>query len=114
MTTTEHIARVCHQAMKAYCESLGDLSQVEWEAAPDWQRASAVKGVEYLLSCPDALPSAQHDAWLADKRAAGWVYGPVKDEQAKTHPCCVPYEKLPRAQQKKDALFQAVVRSLLD
>jgi hypothetical protein len=39
-------------------------------------------------------------------------YGPVKDVVNKIHPCIRPYEELPEAQQKKDAMFIAVVRAL--
>lgn len=34
----QQIAKVCHEANKAYCETLGDYSQPEWEAAPAWQK----------------------------------------------------------------------------
>lgn len=112
MTTIETIAKVCHQANKAWCESLDDRSQVDWEQAPDWQRASATTGVQFVLAHPEAPESAQHEAWWKDKQRDGWVYGPVKDEAAKTHPCCVPYADLPVAQRRKDALFQAIVRAL--
>jgi hypothetical protein len=53
-----------------------------------------------------------HESWLAEKAATGWTYGPVKDEQAKTHPCFVAFEQLPPDQQAKDALFFAIVTAL--
>ena len=40
------IAIICHEANKIYCESLGDNSQESWEDAPEWQRASAIDGVQ--------------------------------------------------------------------
>ncbi|WP_368411379.1 RyR domain-containing protein [Paludisphaera mucosa] len=104
--------KVCHEANKTYCHSIGDNSQLPWEEAAAWQRESAIKGVEYAIANPDAPASAQHEAWLKDKLADGWVYGEVKDAEQKTHPCCVPYEQLPVEQQKKDALFKAVVAAL--
>ena len=55
-------------------------------------------------------PEESHENWRKVKDAEGWVYGPVKDAEAKTHPCMVPYEELPSAQIIKDHLFQAVVR----
>lgn len=107
-----NIAKVCHDANKAYCESIGDHSQLSWEQAANWQRESAVKGVEYRLENPDAPRSSQHEAWYSDKASAGWKYGPVKDAEEKTHPCMVPYDELPEEQKKKDALFQAIVDAL--
>lgn len=110
--TIELIAKVCHNANKAYCEGIGDNSQKSWEDAEQWQRDSAIKGVEYRINNSSAPASAQHDAWMADKVNDGWVYGEVKDADKKTHPCIVPYDQLPIEQRKKDALFQAVVDSL--
>lgn len=112
MNRIESIARVCHEANRAYCATLGDTSQVAWEDAPEWQRASAVKGVEFNLANPDAPPSASHDSWLEEKRATGWKYGPVKDAEKKEHPCFVPYDELPEDQRRKDHLFKAVVAAL--
>ena len=106
------IAKVCHEANKAYCESIGDYSQKSWDEAEEWQRESAVKGVLYRLNNPEAPKSAQHDAWMNDKINSGWIYGEVKDAEKKTHPCIVPYNDLPIEQQKKDALFQAIVDAL--
>ena len=112
MSKVENIAKVCHEANRAYCQSIGDDSQLPWNEAAAWQRESAIKGVEYALANSDAPASAQHEAWLKDKLADGWVYGEVKDAAKKTHPCCVSYEQLPMEQQKKDALFKAIVNAL--
>lgn len=107
-----HIARVCHEANKAWCDVNGDTSQLHWDDAYEWQKESAIKGVEFRLANPDAGESAQHDAWGADKVKDGWVYGPDKDQEKKTHPCLVPFDELPEFQQKKDKLFCAIVDAL--
>lgn len=111
--TPEAIARVCHEVNRAYCASLGDTSQASWEDAPEWQRKSAITGVEFTLANPNAKPSNSHESWLAEKERDGWKLGPVKDPIAKEHPCFVPYEQLPAEQKAKDYLFQAVVRALV-
>lgn len=111
--TTEQIARVCHEVNRAYCASLGDHSQPAWEDAPQWQRDSAIAGVVFIESNPDAKPSASHESWLAQKTADGWKYGAVKNAETKEHPCFVPYDELPVEQKAKDYIFGAVVRSLL-
>jgi hypothetical protein len=110
--SNEDIARVCHQVNRAYCASIGDNSQPAWEVAPDWQRASATNGVAFALANPDATPADSHASWLAEKQAAGWIYGPAKDPDKKQHPCCVAYAELPQEQRSKDYVFQAIVRSL--
>lgn len=104
------IAKVCHEANRAYCQAIGDDSQAPWEQAPDWQKESAVKGVEFHLS-GDHDPSASHQSWYDEKKADGWIYGPVKDVEKKEHPCMVAYSQLPKEQQAKDYIFRAVVHS---
>lgn len=101
------LARVAHEANKAYCHSIGDDTQVPWEQAPEWQKQSALAGVTAALSGKG--PIEMHAAWSADKVKDGWVYGPVKDAAAKTHPCLVDYADLPEEQRVKDRLFLAVV-----
>jgi hypothetical protein len=106
------IAIVCHQANKAWCEQNSDNSQKDWVEAEEWQRDSAVKGVLFKMDNPNAGHDAQHNSWMAEKIADGWVYGETKDAEAKTHPCIVPFDQLPLFQQKKDALFCAIVDAL--
>ncbi len=110
----EQIARICHETNAAFCRAIGDDSQKPWDEAEDWQRQSAVRGVAYALSNPDAPASAQHEAWLEDKLRDGWKYGTVKDSDKKEHPCIVDYEDLPLEQRIKDHLFKGVVRAFVE
>lgn len=107
-TVAKSIARFCHNINKAYCESIGDMSQPTWEDAPDWQKDSAMNGVMFHLG-KNVEPEESHENWMAEKVADGWVYGEVKDPEKKTHPSLVPYEELPTEQKTKDYLFKAVV-----
>lgn len=107
------IARIAHEANRAYCETIGDYSQIEWLGAPDWQRNSATLGVQYHLDNPDARPEGSHNSWLQQKLGDGWTYGPVKDAEKKEHPCIVPYAKLPFEQQMKDYIFGGVVKAMI-
>lgn len=109
------IAKVCHEANRSYCESIGDNTQQSFENAPDWQRESAIKGVQFHLKSLrqgiEPSPSASHDSWLEEKRRDGWKYGEVKDSVNKEHPCYLPYASLPLAQQMKDYIFAAIVKA---
>jgi hypothetical protein len=107
------IAIACHQANKVWCEMNGDFSQKNWDEAEEWQRESAIKGVTFRQENPEASHDAQHNAWMEDKIADGWVFGEEKNTDLKTHPCLVAFEKLPEFQQKKDALFCSIVDSML-
>lgn len=111
--TVREIAIICHEANKAYCESLEDFSQLHWDDAPEWQKISAMKGVAFHMDHPDATDAASHENWLVEKRVTGWTYGLVKDETKKTHPCIVPFDQLPPEQQMKDRLFRSIVNALL-
>lgn len=113
MITKELIAKVCHETNAAYCLALGDSSQPAWADAPQWQKDSAMLGVE-LHTSKDVGPEASHESWMAQKVADGWVYGALKDPEAKTHYCIVPFHQLSKEQQAKDFIFRAVVHSLRD
>lgn len=112
--SNEDIARICHEANRSWCELNGDDSQLPWEFAAQWQKDSAIAGVIFVRANPDAGDEAQHESWIAQKIADGWVYGEVKDPEAKTHPCLVPFEELPHHQQFKDKLFRSIVLASLN
>jgi hypothetical protein len=96
MTVTD-VAKLCHEANRALCETQGDNSQPKWEDAPEWQTQSAINGVKFHLDNPNAGTDDSHNSWLKEKKETGWKYGPVKDADKKEHPCFVPYEDLPKA-----------------
>lgn len=106
------LARAAHEINRAYCASLGDTTQAAWADAPEWQKASALAGVDMHTANPDATPEQSHESWLAQKTAEGWAYGEVKDAEKKLHPCFLPYAELPPEQRAKDYLFRAVVQTL--
>ena len=111
--TNEQIARVCHEANRGYqaaVPSVGIPVAAPWDEFPMDQQHGVIAGV--ALARGGARPYELHEAWTAQKVADGWVYGDVKDADAKTHPCIVPYAELPPEQRVKDALFVAVVQAL--
>lgn len=110
ISTNEACARAAHEANRAYCLAIGDASQLPWDDAPQWQRDSVIAGVAGALA--GNTPEQSHESWLRHKVADGWVYGLTKDVDAKTHPCMVPYNELPKAQKCKDAIFVAIVRTV--
>jgi hypothetical protein len=106
------IARVAQDLNHAYCQAIGDTGSCSWEDAPNWQRDSVCRGVEMHLANPDTTPEQSHAAWMDLKLREGWRFGEVKDGNAKTHPCLVPYDQLPAEQRVKDHLFRGIVRSI--
>lgn len=106
----ERIAPVCSAANRAFKQLLGEEVGEETPEAS----ASTVEGVLYLLQRPSAGQAELHQVWLDSLREQGWVYGPEKDEEKKTHPNLVPNAQLDAEQKRKDVLFAAVVRALTE
>jgi len=107
----EDIARVCHEVNRAYCMALGDDSQLPWNETSDSLRSSAMDGVEFHLK-DERTPEESHNAWLEFKVNEGYVFGELKNDELKIHPCIVPFSELPVEQRVKDYLFKSVVDSM--
>lgn len=114
MKMVEQISEVCHEANRAWTK-VADPSvplQPHWDECPEEMRRSSRAGVAWRLANMDEPSSAGHDEWMRGKLADGWVLGPEKDAEKKTHPALVPYEQLPVESRKKDFLFAAIVMAL--
>lgn len=105
----EYIAKNVHNANCDYCKAHGDFVDPEWDALPEDRRQSIRDAVRAQIENPAVNAEASHQRWMECRLAEGWVYGPVKDLEAKTHPCLVAYDQLPEAQQYKDKLFASNV-----
>lgn len=106
----ETTAIVLHNSIRLLQLALkNDIVSEKWENATPDQRSSSRRAVVWRLQNPNALPNEQHDQWMRDRIANGWVYGEVKDTERKTHPCLVPYEELPEGERLKDELVGVIV-----
>jgi len=114
----EQVARVCHEALRAFCETLGDDSLPPWDKAPEWQKESSRAGVRSYFEqfAAGVEPTAEeiHERWLKEKRAAGWKRGDTKDHETREHPSFVPYGDLPLDEKRKDYLFAAVCQAFCE
>lgn len=107
------IAAVCHEANRVLQVIQGDPTigvSPHWDDASDADRESSIEGVWQALA--GATPEELHESWCAFKTAAGWVRGPIKDAEAKTHPSLAPYADLPASQRLKDRVFHAIVEAM--
>lgn len=43
-----------------------------------------------------------HEVWAHGRIEQGWIYGPVRNDALKTHPCLVPYEELSEDEKEYD------------
>jgi len=50
----------------------------------------------------EVLAKNTHDVWATGRIKEGWIYGDVRDDIKKTHPCLVPYEDLPESEKEYD------------
>ena len=44
----------------------------------------------------------EHARWCEQKRKQGWVYGPVRNDSMKIHPCLVNYEDIRLSEEEKE------------
>ena len=107
----EDVAKICHEANKAYCATIGDDTQPSWEDAPEWQKESAINGVRFHCLNENTTPADSHNSWLKEKTEQGWSWGEIKDAEKKEHPCFTAYENLPKSQQIKDYIFKNIVEA---
>ena len=63
-----------------------------------------------MMTGPDRKnsPEELHDDWVRAYEAMGWIYGPKRDLNTKTHPDMVPFDQLEKREQDKDAVFIAL------
>jgi len=57
-----------------------------------------------ILDLAEELAKNTHENWSAQRLRDGWSYGSKRDDQAKQHPCLVPYEELPEQEKEYDRL----------
>jgi hypothetical protein len=55
-------------------------------------------------------PKESHNNWMNAKIKDGWIYGEAKDIDKKTHPCLIPYEKLPYEEKIKDWISLGIAK----
>ena len=96
MLSIESVAKICHEANRAYCEILQDFTQKPWDSAPDWQRNSSIIGVTAIIKNPSLGPADSHYGWMREKLQDGWSYGETKDvDHKKTPLSCTLYRTFP-------------------
>lgn len=109
------IAAVCHEANRELTRILKDVPlQAHWDDCDADMKAMVLKGIEWRCNNPDAPASASHEAWMQDRLSLGWVLGPERSNEKKTHPALVPYKDLPPGVQLKDKVFVSIILALRD
>jgi hypothetical protein len=99
MNREEFIVAIRHIGWVYYQVAAGQLYN---EIPNEDQTKSLLDGVIYADKHPDMTPAQNHDNWMKMKASQGWVYGPVKDFEKKTHPDMIPFAELPDIEKGKD------------
>lgn len=111
---TNDIARVVHEANRAYSQTIFDYSSRPWaDTAPEIMN-STITGVEFLLRNPDVSPSLIHEHWVSERKKNGWKWGPRENLETKEHPNMMDYDRLSPEEQVKDRIFIAVIKAIAD
>lgn len=55
-----------------------------------------------LLELTEQIAENVHENWALGRIRDGWVYGPQRNDAAKTTPCLVPYAQLSEAEKEYD------------
>lgn len=109
------IAAVCHEANRELTRILKDVPlQAHWDECSEDMKASALVGVEWRINNPDAPASASHEVWVQERLSKGWILGPERSNEKKTHPALIPYAQLPPGVQLKDKVFVSIILALRD
>ncbi len=111
MNEVEFITAVRHLSWVSYQIAAGQSYN---EAMNDDQEEALRDGVINQLENPDVTTEESHRNWVSMKRAQGWVYGPVKDFDKKTHPNLVDFVDLPDIEKLKDLASTTAHRMALD
>ncbi len=63
---------------------------------------TAIALPDSLQELLEQLAENTHDVWAATRISQGWSFGPTRDDNAKKHPCLIPYADLPEAEKEYD------------
>lgn len=107
--TAYAVARLCHEANRAFTRYVGDPVAPVWDDLDEQRQRSCLAGVLFTIKNPDAGDAASHESWMKQRLADGWQHGPIIDSDARTHPNLVPFDELSRDQKFKDRLFRTIV-----
>ena len=123
------IGAACHSAWWALMKAQ-NIEAPDWWEIPTEQKEDVQAGVEIIVeqlenknySAYELIGNSQtilkelaesaHKSWMQRKINLGWTYGPLLDEELKTHPCLVPYNEISAFDKLKDEVFINTVLSL--
>ena len=55
-----------------------------------------------IMELCELIAKNTHEVWAEERMNNGWVYGQMRDDERKHHPCLVPYDELDESEKKYD------------
>ena len=105
-SVVERVAEACHEALSQISISMGQEAYPRWEDTSEWMKQPVKDTIIDLIADPTLSPADVHNSWAKSKIRDGWVWGPEKSVEKKTHPCLVSYNELPQGERYKDVMFR--------
>lgn len=68
---------------------------------------SGISLPEELTPLMEMLARNNHENWSQERINQGWVWGPVRDDAKKHHPCLIPYDELSEEEKEYDRITSA-------
>ncbi|MDB4584824.1 hypothetical protein N9164_16870 [Draconibacterium sp.] len=109
---SEKIARIAHDADRAWCAAFGWPGSAGWSHCTPGDREARIEAVLMIITTPGADASTLHDDWCEVMRRNGWRHGAAHDGIARTSPGLIAFDRLPIDQQRRQAMFVGIVRAL--
>jgi len=72
------------------------------EYKPQPLDTSYVSLPQELVDLSEMIARNVHEVWSKGRIDDGWTYGAERNDEAKNHPCLLPYDKLPESEKEYD------------
>ena len=107
----KNIVEIIYEATRLEAEwSNRSIVPEKWENRDEKFKIQFINIInEYLLQDDLPTPKEAHDSWVRAYKEMGWKFGEKRDIKKKTHPDILPFEKLPKDERDKDAIFLMAV-----
>jgi hypothetical protein len=107
----EKIARLIYEATRVEARwSNRSIVPEPWEKRDEKFRKQFVDIIDkYLLLKELPTPKEAHNSWMEAYFKMGWKFGKQRDVVKKTHPDLLPFDRLPKDERDKDAIFLSFV-----
>lgn len=106
MFSNRQLARICYM-LQFEIQLAREDPLPHWDELPDWLQDIWISGVR-MARLGHGIDQV-HNNFRDRMREAGWVYGPRRDKERKTHPLLLPLHELDKLDRAKVELIQQTI-----